>query len=123
MITEEIPAKIASGRAESNTSLVAPPVNTAIVVAPTALADRMNVVDSNFLLADNPSQRLRDVKAIFTTPSKIEAITLLNKYNVNFIFVSSQTLKEFNIDKIHYIDDKKCFKLIYNNKDVEVLRG
>lgn len=79
-----------------------------------AIANRKNVIDSNFILIENPEQRLEDIQRIYKTQYKTEAVGLLNKYNVNYILFSNQTKAELKIDKIFYIDDKKCFKLVYD---------
>ena len=81
-----------------------------------AIANRKNVLDTNFLLANNPSQRAYDIERIYKTQYKTEAIALLNKYDINYILFSNQTKSKFKIDKINYINDKKCFALIYDQE-------
>lgn len=97
------------------------PQNTTILATPkqgyiiNTVANRKNVIDINFLLTKNPSQRLTDVQTIYKTYYKTEAVTLLNKYNVDYILISPQLEKEFDITTIRYIEDENCFKPIFQN--------
>jgi len=89
----------------------------------TFISERKNVIDSNFLLAINPSQRQQDVERIFKTQYKTEAVSLLNKYDVKYLLVSPNTKSEFNIEKIKYIDDEECFIPVFHKKDVYVFES
>lgn len=73
-----------------------------------AIAERRNVIDSNFLLIKNPTQRLEDVDTIYTTNYETEAVELLNKYDINYILT--------NGEKIPYVKDKKCFDLVFDEE-------
>jgi 4-amino-4-deoxy-L-arabinose transferase-like glycosyltransferase len=84
-----------------------------------AIAKRKNVVDNNFLLIQNPSQRLKDVERIYLTQYETEATDLLNKYSVDYILFSENAKKEYNIQQIKYTEHEKCFELIYN-KDIKI---
>lgn len=88
----------------------------------TALASRKNIIDSNFLLAKAPSQRLQDLERIYKTHYKTEAVQLLNKYKIDYIIFSAQTKSELGIDEIRYIDDRKCFMPVYD-KDVKIYKS
>ena len=80
----------------------------------TAIANRKNVIDSNFLLIHLPGNRVDDVETIYTTKYKTIAVDLLNKYDVDYIIFSRRTAEEIDIDQISYINDEKCFELVYN---------
>ncbi len=81
----------------------------------TAIAQRRDVVDDNFLMQPNADMRLNDVKIIYTTRFETEAIRLLNKYGVDYIFFSERARKEYKIEQMSYVEDEKCFRLVYNN--------
>ena len=81
-----------------------------------AIADRKNIIDSDFLLVKDPSQRLIDIQTIYRTYYKTEAVSLLNKYNVDYILFSPKAKTEFDIQNIRYIEDEKCFKPIFTGK-------
>ena len=81
----------------------------------TAIAQRKNVVDNNFLMQQNVDQRLNDAKTIYTTMFETEAIRLLTKYGVDYILFSERARKEYKIEQLSYVGDEKCFRLVYNN--------
>jgi hypothetical protein len=86
-----------------------------------ALSRRKNFIDSNFMFVNNIDQRLEDAYKIYTTISQIQAIELLNKYNINYIYFSKRAKQEYNIEKLYYIDDF-CFKEIFKNDDVQIFK-
>jgi len=57
----------------------------------TAVGRKRNVIDSNFLLAPDTSERFRDVEIIYSTKSEVKALDLLRKHNVDYIFVPIET--------------------------------
>ncbi len=72
-------------------------------------AMRKNVIDSNFVLADSADERFNNVKEFYSTSSSVDAAKILDKYDVNYIFVE-QDLK-FEI--------LGCLKLVYDS-DVKI---
>lgn len=87
----------------------------------TAIAQRKNIIDSNFLLISDAEQRLKDVNRMYTTISMTDAIDLLNKYSVNYIYFSPKARDVYGIDDINYIDSD-CFDEVYN-KDVKIYKS
>jgi len=83
----------------------------------TAISKRKNVVDSNFLLISDAEQRMNDVNRMFTTFSTTDAIDLLNKYSVNYIYFSQNAKKIYDIKELSYIDEN-CFVEVYNRESV-----
>ncbi len=102
---------------ENDTVLATPEQGYAI----TAVAERKNVADKNFILIENPSQRLKDIERIFKTPYKIEAIDLLNRYGVDYIFFSDQAKQKYGVEELRYADDD-CFEKVYD-EDVKIYRS
>jgi hypothetical protein len=84
----------------------------------TAVAERKNLIDSNFLFIEEPSKILDDVNTMFTSPYKIDAIKLLEQYDVDYIFFSPIAQINYNLREMPYIDEE-CFELIYN-KSVKI---
>lgn len=82
----------------------------------TSVAKRKNVLDSNFLLVSNINQRSEDVEDIYTTSIETEAVELLNKYDVSYIYFSGRAKSAFNADSLSYVGDEECFELVYNKK-------
>ena len=78
-------------------------------------SERRAIIDSNFLLSSDINERYLDIKTIYTTPSKTQAITLLDKYNIDYIYLSEQTKEDWDSIDIEYIDDP-CFRLVYQSE-------
>ena len=77
-------------------------------------AKRKNVADKNFLLIKDSNQRYNDIETIYRTSLKTEAIKLLNKYSVDYIYFSDRAKNQFNIKKLGFIGDS-CFELVYSD--------
>ncbi|MCK4521851.1 MAG: glycosyltransferase family 39 protein [Nanoarchaeota archaeon] len=86
------------------------------------IANRKNVMDSNFMFVDNINQRLYDLDTIYKTPSETVAIALLNKYNISYIYLSERTKHNYNIGKPDYIGER-CFKSVFSNSKVEIYKS
>ncbi len=80
----------------------------------TSIAERKNIADPNFLLIEDADQRVADIREIYVTIFETEAINLLNKYKVKYIYFSPRAKSSFGIKEIKYIDEK-CFELIYDS--------
>jgi|SRR3989338_1025378 len=76
---------------------------------------RKNVIDSNFLMAQNSEQRYLDVMEIYTTPFEIEALELMKKYRVDYMIINEKIKEIYKIKEVSYIKDEKCFKEVFNN--------
>ncbi len=81
----------------------------------TAVAGRKNIIDNNFLLARNTKERFDDLNIAYNTFSEIKALESLRKYNVKYIYIDDYIKDKYNLTKIRYIDDKKCFEEIKND--------
>ena len=81
----------------------------------TAVAERKNIMDNNFLLAKNTEERLNDINIAYNTFSEIKALESLRRYNVKYIYIDDYIKNKYNLTKIRYIDDEKCFQEIKND--------
>jgi len=81
----------------------------------TSIAQRKNVADPNFLLIEDAEQRVKDTEQIYITVFETEAIALLNKYEIKYIYFSERAKALFKIEEIKYIDEN-CFELVYDSK-------
>ena len=77
----------------------------------TALAGKRNVIDDNFLLAPDTSERFKDVYTIYSTKSEVKALDLMHKHNVDYILVPIESEIEF--DNVRWLDDENCFEGIF----------
>ncbi|MBU1198799.1 MAG: hypothetical protein KKF46_08655 [Nanoarchaeota archaeon] len=80
-------------------------------------AEKKNVADSNFLFMDNINQRYEDVNHLYTLRLKSEAVRLINKYEIDYIFLSTNTMDALHTDSLFYAD-KDCFETIYDKDAV-----
>jgi uncharacterized membrane protein len=80
-------------------------------------AKRKTIVDSNFIYVDDLDTRLSDVRTMYL--SAVSPDSLLNKYNIDYIYFSDQAKDLYNISKITYVDDK-CFIRRFGNQLIEV---
>ena len=79
----------------------------------TYFGERKNIIDTEFILIDDVEVRHNDINAVFTHKFKIEAIRILEKYNVDYIVFSNRTKEKYSIEEIAYIHDE-CFDLVLN---------
>ncbi|MBU2639217.1 MAG: hypothetical protein KKG75_00755 [Nanoarchaeota archaeon] len=77
----------------------------------TALAGKRNVIDSNFLLAPETSERYKDVNTIYTSRSEVKALELIRKHNVDYILIPIET--ELNTGKGSWLNDEGCFEGVF----------
>lgn len=81
-------------------------------------AKRKNIMDSNFFLVEDTTERYDDIERIYKTKSEIEAIRLMNKHNTNYLLLSFEVRKKLDIEEISYIEEDlkedKCFELVYD---------
>jgi hypothetical protein len=85
------------------------------------VANRKNVADQNFLFINNINQRYKDINLLFTLRLKSEAVRLMNDYNIDYIFLSTQTMKEYNITRLFYTD-QDCFEAVYRKEGVLIYK-
>lgn len=82
----------------------------------TSISQHKNVLDTNFILAPKPVERLREADTIYTTWSQAKALEYLRHYNVSIIYLSEQTKNHYSINNLAYAT-LPCFttqgRLIY----------
>ncbi len=82
------------------------------------LAGRKNVMDSNYNNADNPEQRFKDTNTIFSTISEVEAVSLCQKYDISYLYLSRNMLFELGQSGLRFMppEGDECFKLVYDEE-------
>ncbi|HII72411.1 TPA: hypothetical protein HA265_06670 [Candidatus Woesearchaeota archaeon] len=86
----------------------------------TALANRKNVADNNFILVRNPSEIYDDIETIYKSILKTKAVELLNKYDVNYIYLSPRTKNQFGIEELKFAEPD-CFEPVYD-KEIKIYK-
>ncbi len=77
----------------------------------TGVAGKRTVLDDNFLLAPETSERYKDVERLYSTKSEVEALEIIAKYNIDYVFIPIETELEYG--EIRWIYDESCFKGIF----------
>ena len=108
---EEIDAFLLLRSKTKTDSVVLTSINEGHLI--TYFSERKNVIDSNYLLIENIDQRVKDIETIYKTIYKVEAVRLLNKYKINYIYLSDDTKDFYSIQDLAYATDD-CFVLLYN---------
>ncbi len=75
------------------------------------IAGKRTVLDDNFLLAPETSERYKDIIRLYETKSEVEALEIIAKYNIDYIFIPIEIELEYG--KLKWIDDETCFKGIF----------
>ena len=86
-----------------------------------AISGRKDVADDDFILIRSSDIVFDDIRQMYTSILKTDAVELLNKYGVDYIYLSPRAKAEFNITDLRYAD-KDCFELVYD-KGVKVYRS
>ena len=75
---------------------------------------RNTVVDSNFLMVDNIDQVVQDITTFYTTGSLIDALRIIEKYNVDYIFLSDTVISKYGRSSI--FDNEDCFRELFSGR-------
>ena len=78
-----------------------------------AVAGFKVVQDGDFTVQHDAAQRYQDVQTMFTSHSKVDAVTLLNKYHVTHIYLSRAAQKRYAMDMPFYASGESCFPVVH----------
>ena len=76
-------------------------------------ANRKNVADNNFLFIRDAGETYNDVQALYSLRLSSEAVRLLDKHGVSYIFMSSKARAEYG-SRLGYADNPGCFSEAYS---------
>ncbi len=94
------------------------PENTTVLAtlqegnAVAAIAQRKNVMDSQFLGITDIDQRYDDLGRMFTARFQTDALALLTRYQVQYILFTELAQETYNITRIAYLDPS-CFREVH----------
>ena len=77
------------------------------------VAKRKVIADSRFLMINDGSARLKDIKAVYSTKLETKALSILQEYDASFILVNRNIQDSFNVDSISYLETT-CFEKVYS---------
>jgi len=79
-----------------------------------AVAKRKSMIDSHFLGRVDASQRAEDLKRIFLSSIELEAVEIFDKYDADYLYVSSAVQQSFGKTVPRYMESGNCFNLVYD---------
>ena len=62
---------------------------------------------------------MQDINDMYRARFKTQGISLLNKYGVNYIYLSPLTKTLYDVEDIPY-NDHECFKEIYSKGGIDI---
>ncbi len=84
---------------------------------------KKTVADSNIMLAPQPLERINDLDELFRLPYKVNALTIMDKYDAQYLFLSSESKKKYNITAPRFIvKGDTCFSKVYQLADITIYR-
>ncbi|MGM5488019.1 MAG: hypothetical protein ACQESG_03665 [Nanobdellota archaeon] len=86
-------------------------------------AERTTVADGNFLLIENINQRFEDIREMYQTDFETKAIELLNKYDIDYIYISDRVKDFYGIRQVGYVTDQDCFQLVFEEGDIQIFKS
>jgi hypothetical protein len=86
-----------------------------------AIGERKNVADNDFILIRSSSDVFDDIEQMYTSLLKTNAVELMGKYGVDYIYFSPRARSKFDIEELRYAEED-CFELVYD-ETVQVYRS
>ena len=86
------------------------PKNSTVISMPkdgnliTYFGNKRNVMDTDYLLADNPQSRYSDLLSFYNSKFRINSLRLLDKYDAEYFIVYNNSFQ---------LQNDPCFSLIY----------
>jgi len=123
MMTESVSADEVRAMAwlKDNTpddSVILSTVGEGTIIA--AIAQRKNVADDDFILIRFSDDMLDDVERMYTSFFKSQAVEVMDKYGVDYVYFSPRARAEFGIEELKYAEPD-CFELVYD-QDIKIYR-
>ena len=87
-------------------------VNEGNIVA--YFSGKSNIMDEDFVLVPDASQRLEDINNLYSTHSKIIAVRIMDKYNASYIYLSEDSMNNYGITDLPSADED-CISLVYTS--------
>lgn len=82
----------------------------------TYFAQRRNLMDERFGTVNDVEARLADMNTLYHTSLQTLALGILDRYNLQYIIVTSHSMETEKIETLRYLN-KKCFEMVYHEGD------
>ncbi len=77
----------------------------------TGFSGKKDIIDRSFLLKDS-QKRYDEISMLFEATEEAKALDVLKKYDVDYVFISRNVLKNYDLKKPEFYWDEACFKPI-----------
>jgi len=87
----------------------------------TAIANRENVWDNNFLFVEDSDKVFEDVRIMFSSSSQVRVARLFDEYGVDFVVFSPLSRVDYSV-KVPSSGVADCLELVYDRGGVSIFR-
>jgi hypothetical protein len=81
----------------------------------TYYANRKNLMDDQFVVVQDVEERFEAINGLFRTSFETHALKLLHKYELDYVVLTDQAKRRYNISTFPY-KTGKCFDRLYRNE-------
>ncbi len=82
----------------------------------TYYSHRKNIIDDQFALEPDIDTRLADINTIFSSSFQTQALSLTDKYNIQYLVITSSTQQEYTKTPAKYITKQCFYPIAYQNQ-------
>ncbi len=82
----------------------------------TYFGHRKNLMDDQFRQVKDVNQRFNDLNSLFTTRFQTQALSLAEKYGLQYFVLTPAAREQYNLSKKFNYATKRCFEPIYGNE-------
>ncbi|MBU0536198.1 MAG: hypothetical protein KKE20_04490 [Nanoarchaeota archaeon] len=86
-----------------------------------SVSERANIADMRFLLQKDATQRINDIRKLYQSRFETEALGVLTRYGVDYIYFSDKEKNDFSVDDLVFTENRQCFSLEYD-KDIKIYK-
>jgi len=83
----------------------------------TEIAQRKNIIDTNFMLIEDVDVRVKDIRTMYISPSIVKAVELLDYYGIDYILLDGAREK-YSIDDLRYSSSSKCLRKVFDKEAI-----
>ena len=80
---------------------------------------RKNVMDDNYVLIPEIDFRYEEIESAFKTRFETKSLEILDKYSVDYIYLSDRARALYSIDDLAYVEER-CFPLVYEEGGIKI---
>ncbi len=84
----------------------------------TYFSQRRNIMDDQFMLIHDVDQRFKDLNILYTTSFQTQAFDLLDKYDLQYLVLTSPAREKYGIQNFKYLSPK-CFRRLFK-EDIKI---